>query len=164
MSLYDITVIIKDKAELPRIAALIDGQGGTVSSQREIGARQFAYPVRKQTAGHYASFVVEIEPPKMVALQSAMNLSEDILRALVIHYQPVKSLAPEVVKEAPVMPEVHQEAPKIVTPKPLEPVIPAVKKAPVKRALKPIKKAKPDLSDKQRLKALDEQLKKLLQE
>lgn len=164
MSRYDITVITKDKAELPKVAALIEGQGGTVSSQREIGARQFAYPVRKQTAGHYVSFTVEIEPPKMVALQSAMNLSEDILRALVIHYQSMKSLAPEVVKEAPVVPEIHQEAPKAVTPKPPEPVLPVIKKAPVKRALKPIKKAKPELSDKQRLKALDEQLKKLLQE
>jgi len=168
MAQYDITIIVKDKTDSVKASKLIEAAGGKIVSAREIGQRQFAYPIGKLNEGYYASFVVEIEPSSLTGLQASITNSEDIIRALILQYQPTKPLALQRVQAAPAVELAPvKEQPKQVEVKP-EPKLALTKAKPVKKAVKllvkkPTKEAQQP-SEAQRLKALDEQLKKLLGE
>lgn len=159
---YDITVIGKDKASLAKASELIGGHAAIVS-QRELPERPFKYPIGKLTAGSYATFVVEIDRAKMVGLHRALNLDEDITRSLLSHHQAIKQLGRDEPQAEPSMPEPIVEVPKTVALKPEEPKALVAKKPEPKKVVKPAKKTT-EISEKERLKLLDEQLQKLLQE
>lgn len=163
---YDISVITKDNQELPKVKQLIEAHGGKLISEREVRERPLSYPIGKLKQASYASFVVAIEPAKMVELHRALNLSEAITRALVTHYRLFKPLMPEVAKQAPSVPEPSEPKPQIIEVKPAKVVAVAESKPQLKKLVKPAQKVTrvAAVSEKDRLKRLDEELAKLLKE
>jgi len=153
---YDITVITKDSSGLKKAKELI-GSHGTIISQREGPERPFKYQIGQLTGGSYATYVVEIERPKMVELHRAMNLDDEIIRSLVVHHQAVKQLG-----HAEVKPEAS--VPVSVELKPETPITPVLVKNPEPKKVVRVQKKVSQVSEKERLKLLDEQLKKLLEE
>lgn len=145
-------------------AAELIGSHGTISSQRELPERPFKYPIGELSAGSYATFVVEIDRAKMVELHRALNLDEEITRSLVSHHQEVKQLGREQSQQEPSLPQPVAEPPKEVELKPEEPVKAAIVKKPESKKVVKAAKKTSEVSEKKRLKMLDEQLKKLLQE
>lgn len=49
-----------------------------------MNARDLAYPIKKQTRGHYILYYVQIDPLKVVDLDRAFKLTSGILKFLFV--------------------------------------------------------------------------------
>jgi len=65
------------------IGSTIEKNGGKVSAARKWASRQLAYSVKKYKEGEYYLFEFEAEPKKIIAMESAYGLNENILRTLI---------------------------------------------------------------------------------
>ena len=65
------------KGEFDKIAA-------TVVKEEDMNARDLAYPIGKQTRGHYFLYNVQAEPEKIGELDRAFKLTAGILKYLVV--------------------------------------------------------------------------------
>ena len=87
-----------------RIKVLIDQQGGTITREDQWGMRRLAYPIRKagQTflEGNYLLTHFATEGVLSRTLEGQLNLSEDVLRYLVVKSEPPKPSQPAAVEEA----------------------------------------------------------------
>ena len=59
-------------------------QGGDVSKTEFCGLRTLAYPIRKNSKGHYVLFNVSITSVAMAEIERQLKLNEDILRYLTV--------------------------------------------------------------------------------
>jgi len=59
----------------------IERLGGQVRERTAMGRKQFARPVRKQTAGIYWDLVFELPPEKVVELKEHYRLNESVFRS-----------------------------------------------------------------------------------
>ncbi|MBI3495634.1 30S ribosomal protein S6 [Candidatus Berkelbacteria bacterium] len=177
MTHYDVTVITRNKEALEKVAGLLQAKNVPIISRSEIGERQFAHPIAKQRSGFYGTFIVDLAASRLADLQSTLNLSEDIMRSLVVQYAPVAISKASFESEPVVTPaepqtEMMVAEPLQQLPVEAEPMVsePTVAEKPQKAvAAVKEKKTKPpkqvgELSEKERLKMLDEKLKKLLEE
>lgn len=92
---YEVTYIVKptvDEEAADRIANSVDeyikAQGGKVESTDKKGRRRLTYEVNKMKDGYYVSTIFSISPKSVAIIKRMMNLSEDILRSLIIIYVP----------------------------------------------------------------------------
>ncbi len=91
-----------------RIKLLIDQQGGTITREDQWGMRRLAYPIRKagQTflEGNYLLTHFATEGVLSRDLEGQLNLSEDVLRYLVVKSEPPKPVqAPPAEEPTPVL-------------------------------------------------------------
>ncbi|MBI4032481.1 30S ribosomal protein S6 [Candidatus Berkelbacteria bacterium] len=80
---YEITYITTEDAD-PGVVAAIEAIGGRLSTQRSLGRRQFAYPIKKETAGYYTTARFTMEPSGLAELTKRLNLMAGLLRSLVV--------------------------------------------------------------------------------
>lgn len=66
---------------------LITDEGGEVSKTEYSGLRQMAYPIRKNSMGHYTLLNVTAKPSTILELERKMRLNEDILRFLTVNVE-----------------------------------------------------------------------------
>jgi small subunit ribosomal protein S6 len=92
---YEVTYIIKptlDEEAADRIVAAaeeyIKGQGGTIQATDKKGRRRLTYEVKKMKDGYYVSTIFTIDTQAVANIKRMMNLSEDILRSLIVIYVP----------------------------------------------------------------------------
>lgn len=91
MPSYELVVILnanQNEDEITRtlgkINDLITKLGGTVTETNPWGNRKLAYPIKKQTEGHYVLEKVQIKQTALKELDSNFKLIDDILRYLFI--------------------------------------------------------------------------------
>lgn len=67
-----------------KIKKLIEDHKGQITKQDDLGKQKFAYPIKHQSHGYYQ--LVEFDMPKdnLVGLNSALQLTTEILRFLVV--------------------------------------------------------------------------------
>ncbi|MCG8468222.1 MAG: 30S ribosomal protein S6 [Gemmatimonadetes bacterium] len=63
---------------------LTDGGGGEISALVQWGRRQLAYPIDKQTNGHYVVAQFTARPERLAELERVLKLEDDLLRYLVV--------------------------------------------------------------------------------
>ena len=90
MSTYEAVFILDERrfddggeAFAKSVAAFIGELGGKVVEQTSMGRRQFARPIRKQNAGIYWNFIVEVPPAKVGDFKEKYRLNESIFRLAV---------------------------------------------------------------------------------
>ena len=117
-----------------RFKTLIE-QHGTIQDVDDWGKRRFAYPIQKQTEGFYTLITFESEPDFTAELDRRYQITDGILRTLIVKRDP-RHLAPKKVKAHAVPSE--EEAPAEAKEAPAEetaPVeAPAVETAPAEEA------------------------------
>jgi small subunit ribosomal protein S6 len=69
------------------IVQRVEKSGGRVLRKDPMGRRQFARPIRKQKAGIYWDFVLEMDPDQVAPLKEAFRLDESVFRAVVFLYE-----------------------------------------------------------------------------
>lgn len=91
MNSYYLTLVLKpDLEEKARLVLLGDvkkkmlGEGGKVSKEDLWGAKDLAYPLKRNTKGYFAHFEFEADPKNAKGLDKTLKLEEDILRYLLI--------------------------------------------------------------------------------
>ena len=88
---YELTLIInpelneeKFEATIDNISKFITDKGGTVSDIARWGKRRLAYPIKHVNEGNYVLAKIQIEPGIGKELESNLQISEDVLRHLLI--------------------------------------------------------------------------------
>lgn len=71
------------------VASLIEKHGGSVKSSRRWGERRLAYPIRRRQRGTYLLTYGEMEPGDVAGLRRELDLSETVLRYLVLQVEEV---------------------------------------------------------------------------
>lgn len=60
------------------------GDGGKLVKEDLWGARDLAYPIKKQTKGYYAHFELEGDPKVVKDLDKSLKVEEDIIGYLLV--------------------------------------------------------------------------------
>lgn len=92
---YEATYIIRptiDEEAADRAAATVEefikSQGGAMQSTDKKGRRRLSYDVKKMKDGYYVTVVFTLGADKVAAVKRMMTLSEDVIRSLVVIYEP----------------------------------------------------------------------------
>lgn len=88
---YELTLIINPEfseeqfeATLDNLSRFITEKGGAVSNIERWGKRRLAYPIKHCTEGNYVLAKIQIEPSQGKELEANLQISEDVLRHLLI--------------------------------------------------------------------------------
>jgi small subunit ribosomal protein S6 len=102
---YELTVVLRplDETALTavneRINNLIATSGGEITARNDWGKRHLAYPIRKLNEGHYVSLQVNLPPQAVRSIERSLQLTDDVLRYLVIRADEQEPSQPEAGKE-----------------------------------------------------------------
>ena len=88
---YELVLIIspevveeKFEATIDNISRFITGKGGVVSDLERWGKRKLAYPIRHFVEGSYVLTKFKLKPAFGKELEANLQISEDVLRHLLI--------------------------------------------------------------------------------
>ncbi len=85
MQKYDLTVLVKDISGWEeKIEKLVKVLGGKVGRMTEMGKKQLAYPIAKQTESHFLSWTVELGGDAVVQLGKKLSVDREVLRHLLV--------------------------------------------------------------------------------
>lgn len=63
---------------------IITDQGGTVTKQEDMGRRQLAYPIGRQTEGHYFLFEIDGSGSEIAELERRMRVNDQVIRYMTV--------------------------------------------------------------------------------
>ncbi|MDR1894881.1 MAG: 30S ribosomal protein S6 [Spirochaetales bacterium] len=72
------------KAGLETIREELKKAEGVISKEEDMGLRELAYPIRKESQGHYFCFYAEINPAAVIAIDQAAKLQKNVLKFLFV--------------------------------------------------------------------------------
>ncbi len=89
MRQYELTVIFpveedQYKTGKEQLIAALAAHGAQIEKSDELGDRNLAYPIKKQTRGHYIIFTVKADPAQLENLDKVLKLNPRILRFLFV--------------------------------------------------------------------------------
>ena len=91
MNSYLLTLVLKaDLADADRKTLLdsmvkkLVGEDGKIEKEDMWGAKDLAYPSKRQTKGFFAHFEISADPKNAKGLDKTLKLEEDILRYLLV--------------------------------------------------------------------------------
>lgn len=91
---YELTIVLpgkatpaKKKSTQEKIGKLLTSQKGKVNKVDDWGEKKLAYPIAKNESGTFLHFEIELNALSAKALDSKLNLEEDIIRYLLVKKQ-----------------------------------------------------------------------------
>ena len=90
MNKYEIMFILKSneeeaiKSQVSELKAIITDMNGEIESEKEMGNRKLAYPIKKELNGYYYVMQVEASHEAISEFDRKALINETILRHLVI--------------------------------------------------------------------------------
>lgn len=81
MSLYELTLILKESTEAAKAKALVPGE---IKAVKSWGNRDLAYPIGGVLKGAYFHFQTELSPDQVGPLETSLRQNDQILRYLLI--------------------------------------------------------------------------------
>lgn len=78
------------KNQLNQIEKLITAEKSEVENVQDWGKKSLAYPIKKQSHGHYSLITFKGNPNTPQAIKSKLNLNEEILRYMVVRTEEKK--------------------------------------------------------------------------
>lgn len=99
---------------IDRVHGQIKERGGEVKNLDRWGRRRLAYPLDRFTEGYYSISQFTLDPQDVRAIESSLDLAEDVLRHLVVRMEEPIVVRPELDPDAPI--EKPEEKPPEGTP------------------------------------------------
>ncbi len=90
MKNYELTVLIHPDLEMnlepatSKIKELIEKHGGKITKEENDGKKHMAYPIKKQDFAVYCYYEVELPAEAPSKIESAFNITDEILRHLLV--------------------------------------------------------------------------------
>lgn len=91
MNSYLLTLVLKPDMDEKERKTLLDSMVkkltadvGKLEKEDLWGARDLAYPIKRQTKGFYAHYQIQADPKGAKGLDKSLKLEEDILRYLLV--------------------------------------------------------------------------------
>ncbi len=98
---YELVIIINPdvpEEEVPgtidKVGQLITSRGGEVADVNRWGRRKLAYPIMRYTEGEYVLTQFKFDPTQVADLEASMELTEEVIRHLVVRKEEGESTAP----------------------------------------------------------------------
>ncbi len=92
MKTYEITFITREDpsadGKTSSVRKDIEALGGRIMSVSILGQKTFVYPIEKNKAGFYTTYIFELDGEKMQDFNRKLALEEEILRHLIIAIRP----------------------------------------------------------------------------
>jgi len=60
------------------------GLGAILTGEEDMGQRMLAYPVKKETRGHYLVFMADMDPAKARLIEETLKLKTELLKVMVV--------------------------------------------------------------------------------
>ena len=74
----------QDVAGIEAVKAILKDAEAAVKSEEDMGDRELAYEIDKETRGRYRLFNVELDQEKLPKIEAALKLRTEILRYLFV--------------------------------------------------------------------------------
>ncbi|MFZ3132929.1 MAG: 30S ribosomal protein S6 [Desulfosporosinus sp.] len=87
---YELAFLLKDPSLDKVVLDFLAQHKAVVIDQSPINSIKLAYPIKKHVTGFFGVINLEAEPDNIKALSTALNLSADVLRFLIIAVPSVK--------------------------------------------------------------------------
>ena len=87
---YELAFMLKDPSSEKVVLDFLVQYKATVINASQINSMKLAYPIKKHLTGYFGVINFETEPENTKALSTALNLSADVLRFLIIAVPNVK--------------------------------------------------------------------------
>lgn len=87
---YELAFLLKDPSLDKVVIDFLNQYKAVIINQSPVNSLKLAYPIKKQTAAFFGVINFESDPASMKALSNALNLSNDVLRFLIIATPAVK--------------------------------------------------------------------------
>lgn len=149
---YEITGILPEGSDEKKLTTVIEEHGGKIQNKIDLGIKKFAFPIKKQTSGHYVFVQFEIEKENLAKLENDPKLKKDLIRYLIVgalrdtkELKPVEKAAIKETKTAEPevkVPEAVKESPPAGGEKPIRQLADVVPAKAVPEAEKPPAKVK----------------------
>jgi small subunit ribosomal protein S6 len=88
---YELVVVISPEiteedvpAAIERLSSAVTTRGGEIVESRPWGRRRLAYPIGRHTEGNYIISQIKLDPARAHELESGFNISEEVLRHLLV--------------------------------------------------------------------------------
>jgi ribosomal protein S6 len=172
MKTYEITYLTvnEETNDAKTVAPALANHGAKIVSVHPWGARRrLIHPIKKETQASYTTVVFEAEPSAVLPIEADLRLNNDVLRSIVVVFEPGVFHRSTPIEEAPVARGAEVKEEKVTAEVAQSPEISEV--APTQPALdekptedKPKRKRVTKKATQEDEKALDEKLEALLKE
>ncbi len=92
---YELVYIVRPTVDEQTLAAVnekvekfVAGNAGSIVKRDDWGKRRLAYPLMKFNEGFYQVLQIDLPPAAVRELERSLQLTEDILRYLVVRVEP----------------------------------------------------------------------------
>ncbi len=87
---YEITMIYSSREDnyqeiRKKVESLMTELGAKVVSNKDLGVKEFAYPILKNTHGHYYAYIINAPGVTIKKIVKEIRLMDDVLRYIIIH-------------------------------------------------------------------------------
>ncbi len=100
---YELMYIAQPTADADAIAQmnkeiedLIEGAGSTIVSTEDMGRRQLAYTIKKNTEGYYYLFEIESAGKEIAEIERRMRVNDNIIRYLTVRVDEERKTADKI--------------------------------------------------------------------
>lgn len=93
---YELTVLIHPDLEMniepatTKVKELIEKHGGKIVTEENEGKKHLAYPIKKQEYAVYCFYNVQLPPSAPAKIESALNITDEVIRYLLVSVDPRK--------------------------------------------------------------------------
>ena len=70
-----------------KVAELIKTNGGAITKEQDLDKQKFAYPIKGQSHGYYFLYEFDLTTDKLIALNRALQLTNEVLRFIIVKKQ-----------------------------------------------------------------------------
>lgn len=95
---YEIAVVLHPDLEIDlesttqKVEKIITSLGGKIDKKDNWGKRKLAYVINKQAWGIYVIYEIEIEPAQVRAINDKLNITEEVMRFLIVSIEDIRYL------------------------------------------------------------------------
>jgi small subunit ribosomal protein S6 len=95
---YEIAVVLHPDLEIDlestttKVEKIITDLGGKIDKKDNWGKRKLAYEIKKQSWGIYVIYEIEIDPSKVRAINDKLNITEEVMRFLIVSLEDIRYL------------------------------------------------------------------------
>ncbi|MGI8541960.1 MAG: 30S ribosomal protein S6 [Aridibacter sp.] len=100
---YELMYIAEPNSDADKIAQinkeieeLIEGAGSTIVSTEDMGRRQLAYSIKKNTEGYYYLFEIESSGKEIAEVERRMRVNDSIIRYLTVRVDEERKTADKI--------------------------------------------------------------------
>ncbi len=84
MSVYELTFLLNEEAELKSIEELIKSLSGKILKQDNWGKKNLSYPIKKNLTANFYIWEFEMDPKNLKELKRKLNFNEKLIRYLIL--------------------------------------------------------------------------------